>query len=168
MLFKGATFWIKDSSKKNVLYMLLYLSSLWAMPYWQSRSLTLSNSPTIISWSSTLWILPKYKVNLITWRCLTNVASNSNYIQYCEYTILKTSMIPWVWLISNFWTKAFIAPIKTKITMDLLLAWKWKKKSRNWKKNWVQRAKRKESCRAYFCISSSPLIQQQQKHPPLP
>jgi hypothetical protein len=33
---------------------------------WQSRSLALNNSPTIISWTSTLWVLPKQKTNLIT------------------------------------------------------------------------------------------------------
>jgi hypothetical protein len=26
---------------------------------WQSRSLALNNSPTIITWISTLWVLPK-------------------------------------------------------------------------------------------------------------
>jgi hypothetical protein len=33
---------------------------------WQSRSLALNNSPTVISWSSALWALPKQKANLIT------------------------------------------------------------------------------------------------------
>ncbi len=56
------------------------------MPCWQLRSLALSNSPTIISWSYTLWVLPKQKINLITWRCLTNVASHFDYIQYWGYT----------------------------------------------------------------------------------
>jgi len=50
------------------------------MPSWQLRSLALNNSPAIISWSSTLLGLPKQKTNLITWRCLTNVTSHSNYI----------------------------------------------------------------------------------------
>jgi hypothetical protein len=31
MLFEGAAFWLKDSSKKNVLYMLLHLSSFSAL-----------------------------------------------------------------------------------------------------------------------------------------
>jgi hypothetical protein len=47
---------------------------------WQSRSLALNNSLTIISWTSTLWVLPKQKANLITWQCLTTVASHSNCI----------------------------------------------------------------------------------------
>jgi hypothetical protein len=36
------------------------------MPCSQIRSLALSNSLNIISWSSILWVLPKQKANLIT------------------------------------------------------------------------------------------------------
>jgi hypothetical protein len=50
------------------------------MPCWQLRSLALSTSPTIISWSSTLWVLPKQQTNLIIWRCLTNVPLHYVYI----------------------------------------------------------------------------------------
>ncbi len=63
---------------------------------------------------------------------------------------------------SSFETKAFSAPIKIDKTMGPYYLHEGEKnKSKNQKKNWGQRAKRKESCKAYPCIGSSPMIQQQ-------